>query len=254
VKLSAGLGLLLLVGCHTPSQPDAGTLPPKVTHVLVLPGSGTGSVRVPSLVDRWSKTAGWPNALVLANGLPRATKDELPALSQALGTLNLAAFTIGRREASLGRDALEVMRTATHAQWLAANVETSWPGATTVSTFERNRLPIAVIGLSDLAGVDGFTERPLEGVLSSTLAQASRAPVVVVLLQGCSTEVKKLVAAHAEWKIDLLVAAPCEGTRNERIGATMLVHPSAEEFVDLRVEVGQVRSLAVSVQRMPTAE
>lgn len=252
MKRSAGLAFLLLLGCHKPSQPDAGTIPPKVAHVLVLSGTRRLTPRVPSLVDHWSKTAGFPNALVLANGLPEETKEVLPALSQSLAALNLAGFTLGRREVSMGSDALDSVRTKTNAQWLAANVETSWPGATTVSTFERNRLPIAVIGLSDLAGVDGFTERPLEGVLSSTLAQASRAPVVVVLLQGCSTEVKKLVAAHAEWKIDLLVAAPCEGTTNERIGATMLVHPSAEEFVDLRAEVGQVRSLAVSVPRLPS--
>ena len=42
MRLRAGLGLALLLGCHKPSPPDAGTIPPKVAHVLVLSNTVKG--------------------------------------------------------------------------------------------------------------------------------------------------------------------------------------------------------------------
>lgn len=252
----ACLGALLLgLSCRErPGQPDAGPIPPKVAHVLVLSSTAGLPSRAAETREHWRRSAGFPNALVLANGLPEGAKEEVPALAEALASLNVAAFTLGRREASWGADALELVRTKTKAQWLAANVETTWPGAVTASTFERNRLAVAVVGLSDLLGADGFTERPLEGVLASTLeGAATRAPAVVLLVQGCSSDVATLIRAHAEWKVDVVVAAPCAGEKDERIGATMVLHPSVEQYVDVRVELGTVRSLSASVLPLPRA-
>lgn len=228
-----------------PPRPDAGPVPPKSAYVVVLNGASSLPSSIP---EAWRAAKGWPNALLLANGLPGELM-KTPSTASTLATLNVAAFTVGPRELSWGRAALQEVRARSRATWVLTNARSTWPGSSSVAVFERNRIPIAVMAVSEVAGADDFEEVPLEGALGSTIATASKqAPVVVLMVAGCSSSVAKAVRAHPEWKVDVVVAAPCDGTRDERIGPVTLLHPGPTEVASIHVELGEVRSLSASVE------
>lgn len=245
------LTLVLLAGCRErmPARPDGGPIPPAATNILVV-NSSVGAH--PLGFERWAAANGGPDALVLATGLPNLVLQN-PSLAPSLSELHLAAFAVGPRELSFGREALDEVRVATRATWVLTNARARWPGSATFAVFQRNRIPIAVLGVSDVTGVDGFEDANLESVLASNIEAASKqAQVVVLLVNGCSSSVAAALRSHPEWKLDVVVAAPCDGTNDERIGAVTVLHPAAGEGVAVHVEVGQVRSLSTTVVPLVT--
>lgn len=262
--LSRLLALAVLSACRTPAPTsvDAGPPPPKVVNVVVLgPLEGWFPRDAPRVVEHWRTTRGWPDALVLATGLSPAA-DALTArldgapTSALMKAASVAAVTLGPRDVDLGVPALLGMRAASGAQVVLSNVlDASGLNASTFAVFERSRVKVGVIGVSGLTKADGpFGAVPLEGALQSALdAAASQAvPVVVALVNGCSTEVRRLVAHHPEWKLDLVVASPCPDTTDGRVGTTTVLHVRPGQYAALRAELGQVRSLSAQVVDAPT--
>lgn len=250
------LPLLLLVSCREHSGPapfDAGALPPKVAHVVVT--SGPFFEQAPRFVERWRTAEGWPlDALVLSTGFSSVTSAndallEGGASAALFKAADGAAITAGPRDLVFGANLFAKQVQQSGAALVLANVRASDLSAATVVAFERAKVRFGVIGVSTLSKADGaFEALPLEGALKTTIATASsQAQVVVVLVNGCSTEVRRVLEQHPDWKVDLVVAAPCEGARDGRVGTATVLHPSAGQYASLRVELGAVRSLSAQV-------
>lgn len=253
-----------LVACRerSPSSSfDASSLPPKVVHVLVTgPAEGWFVREGPRLVEQWRTQEGWPNALVLMTGVSPSL-DVLPALFDGAPTAammtaaNVAAFTAGPRDVDFGVNSLVTLRNTSGAMLLLTNVRPT-PEAPpllappTFAMFERSGVKLGVLGVSALTKADGpFDAVPLEGALQTTLdtAKSQGAQLIVAMVNGCSTTVRPLLQAHPEWPIDLVVASPCEGTGDGRLGTTTLLHVKNGQYASLRAEFGAVRSLAATV-------
>ncbi|MBM4776830.1 MAG: hypothetical protein GQE15_03930 [Archangiaceae bacterium] len=250
------LPLLVLFSCRERPEPavfDAGALPPKVAHVVVT--TGPFFEQAPRFVERWRTTEGWPQrTLVLSTGFSSVTNTS-DALLEGAATATLfkasggAAFTAGPPDLAFGSDTFSKQVEQSAAALLLANVRATDFAAPTVVAFEREKIRFGVIGISTLSKSDGaFEALPLEGALKTTIATASsQAQVVVGLVNGCSTEVRRALEQHPDWKVDLVVAAPCEGARDGRVGTATLLHPSSQQYASLRVELGAVRSLSAQV-------
>ncbi|MBL8937527.1 MAG: hypothetical protein JNM69_23395 [Archangium sp.] len=248
--------LLLLCSCRESPGPapfDAAALPPRVAHVVVT--TGPFFEQAPRFVERWRTAEAWPQrTLVLSTGFSSVTSTS-DALLEGAATAALfkaaggAAFTAGPRDLAFGSDAFSKQVEQSAAALLLANVRATDFAAPTVVAFEREKVRFGVIGISTLSKADGaFEALPLEGALKTTIATASgQAQVVVLLVNGCSTEVRRVLEQHPDWKVDLVVAAPCEGTRDGRVGTATLLHPSAQQYASLRVELGAVRSLSAQL-------
>ena len=256
------LPLLLLFSCRERQGPapfDAGALPPKVAHVVVT--SGPFFEQAPRFVEHWRTSEGWPKrALVLSTGFSSVT-DTNDALLEGAASASLfkaadgAAFTAGPKDLALGAAAFSKQVEASGAALLLSNVRASGLMAPTLVAFEREQVRFGVIGVSTLSKADGaFETLPLEGALKTTIATASaQAQLVVVLVNGCSTAVRQVLEQHPDWKVDLVVAAPCEGTVDGRVGTATLLHPGPQQYASLRVELGAVRSLSAQVVDVPAA-
>lgn len=250
------LPLLVLVSCRERAEPppfDAGALPPKVAHVVVT--GGPFFEQAPRFVEKWRVAEGWPQrTLVLSTGFSSVTSTN-DALLEGAATATLfkaaggAAFTAGPHDLAFGSTVFSKQVDQSAAALLLANVRATDFAAPTVVAFEREKIRFGVIGISTLSKADGaFEALPLEGALKTTIATASsQAQVVVVLVNGCSTDVRRVLEQHADWKVDLVVAMPCEGTRDGRVGTATLLHLAAQQYASLRVELGAVRSLSAQV-------
>lgn len=240
---------------------DASALPPKVVNVVVTgPGESWLVHDGPRLIEHWRTQAGWPDALVLSTGVSASLgADGLPlfegaATAAMMKAANVSAFTAGPRDVDFGAEALVSLGAQSGAMLLLTNVRTSVGAPPTFAMFDRGGVKVAVLGVSSLGKGDGpFEAVPLEGAVQTTLdaAVAQKAQVVVVLVNGCSTALRPLLEAHRDWPIDLVVASPCEGARDERVGATSLLHVKAGQYASLRAEFGGVRSLAAQVVDAP---
>lgn len=255
------LPLLLVFSCRERSGPapfDAGALPPKVAHVVVT--GGPFFEQAPRFVERWRTAEGWPlKTLVLSTGFSSVTSTNDALLEGAASAALFkaadgAAFTAGPHDLAFGAEVFSKQVEQSGAALLLANVRANELTAPTIVAFEREKVRFGVIGISTLSKADGaFEALPLEGALKTTIATASsQAQVVVVLVNGCSTEVRRVLEQHHDWKVDLVVAAPCEGARDGRVGTATLLHPSAQQYASLRVELGAVRSLSAQVVDVAT--
>ena len=260
---------LALVACRerSPSSSfDASALPPKAVHVLVTgPAEGWFVREGPRLVEQWRTQENWPNALVLMTGVSPSL-DVLPALFDGAPTAammtaaNVAAFTAGPRDVDFGTDSLVTLRNISGAMLLLTNVRPAAEAPPllappTFAMFERSGVRIGVLGVSSLTRADGpFDAVPLEGALQTTVetAKAQGAQLIVAMVNGCSTAIRPLLEAHRDWPIDLVVASPCDGTSDGRIGTTTLLHVKNGQYASLRAEFGSVRSLAAKVVDVAT--
>ncbi len=263
------IAVLGLVACRerSPSSSfDASALPPKVVHVLVTgPAEGWFVRAGPRLVEQWRTEENWPNALVLMTGVSPSA-DVLPALFDGAPTAammtaaNVSAFTAGPRDLDFGTDSLVTLRNTSGAMLLLTNVRPTAEAPPllappTFAMFERSGVRIGVLGVSSLTRADGpFDAVPLEGALQTTVetAKSQGAQIIVAMVNGCSTAVRPILEAHRDWPIDLVVASPCEGTSDGRLGTTTLLHVKNGQYASLRAEFGSVRSLAAKVVDVAT--
>jgi hypothetical protein len=257
--------LLLLSACPqspAPLPPPARAAPVRVAHVVAT--TGLLFADAPRLVSHWRTTAGWPTGAVALVTDLQAVVDPTSALldgapaANMLQAANIAAVVPGPRDLDFGLPALLKLREVSGAMPLLANVrETGAPSlaAPTSAVFERKGVRVGVIGISSLTKDDGpFEALPLEGALETTVAStAKQADVVVVLVSGCSTAVRRALDAHPDWKVDLVVASPCEGEKDGRVGTAMVLHPTPGRYASLRVELGAVRSLSAQLVEVPAS-
>lgn len=228
--------------------------------------AATGSLLAdaPRFVSSWRAAADWPTGAVALVTDLRAVDDPLSALFEGapsaslLKSANVAAFVPGPRDLDFGLPALRALRDESGAMLVLTNTrEHATPplGAPTSAVFERKGVRIGVIGVSSLTKDDGpFEALPLEGALQTTVeSTAKQADAVVVLVSGCATAVRRLLEAHQDWKVDLVVASPCEGEKDGRVGTAMLLHPAPGRFASLRVELGAVRSLSAQLVEVPAS-
>ncbi len=260
------LGLLSCRERSPASSFDASSLPPKLVHVLVTgPAEGWFVREGPRLIEQWRTQEQWPNALVLMTGASPSL-DVVPALFEGAPTAammtaaNVAAFTAGPRDVDFGVQSLLTLRNTSGAMLLMTNVRPTAEAPPllappTFAMFERSGVKLGVLGVSGLTKADGpFEAVPLEGALQTTLeaAKSQGAQVIVVMVSGCSTNLRPILEAHRDWTIDLVVASACDGAVDGRIGTSTLLHVKAGQYASLRAELGDVRALSAKVVDVAT--
>ncbi len=272
---SYGLAMRLVTGCllflsacpprsPTPTPLDAGAFLARKLDVVVF-GNDHGRFVTdgPRLIEQWRTQAGWPEALVLSiGGSPSRAAEWSSFRWQPAGDLyraaNVAAFTAGPADVDFGVEALADAQRRSGATLLLANVQSDALQAPTFAVFERQRVSIAVVGLSTLTAQDGaFRVLPLEGALLTAVTSATQqgAKVTVVLVSGCSGPVREVLQRNPDLHVNLVVAKACPDTADARVGQAFLLHlpEGLGRSVRLHVEVGATVVSSAQLVEAPTS-
>jgi 2',3'-cyclic-nucleotide 2'-phosphodiesterase (5'-nucleotidase family) len=215
---------------------DAGA-PPRHVNVLVT-GHETGHLVTvaPRLLAQWKKQEKWPDAIALSTGdmfAGQAISSQFLGASTAevMKALQYYAGALGNHDLDLGLDTLQAFRTASEVTFLAANIKDKDKAEHPLkiepfTVISREGVKVGVVGLtsektiaSEMSGrSDGLELISTEASLPQALAGVKKAgaDVVVVVVDDCFENLKKLFVAHADWSADLVVGSRCDGANEDK--------------------------------------
>lgn len=249
MRLILAAAVFALTACPTekapmaapPAPPDAA--PPRTAQVtLLVTGheSGVLPLRAPRLLAQWKAKEQWPNALAFSTGdsfSGQSISSHFLGASTAevMKALQYKAAALGNHDLDLGFETLRGFREQSGLALLGANLKDKadsdqplkLPPAT---VFSRDGVKVGVIGLtgpktvkSTVSGRSAGLELvPLDAALGAALqALAPEKPdVVLAVMDDCFSELQRVLATHAEWKVDLVVGTRCEGEQQFLSGPT----------------------------------
>ena len=235
--LAALVVVAALTGCDekkaappVPAEPKDAGAPPRHVNVLVT-GHETGHLVTvaPRLLAQWKKQEKWPDAIALSTGdmfAGQAISSQFLGASTAevMKALQYHAGALGNHDLDLGLDTLQTFRTASEVTFLAANIKDKAEHPLKIDPFTviaREGVKVGVVGLtsektiaSGMSGrSDGLELISTEASLPQALAGVKKAgaDVVVVVVDDCFENLKKLFEAHGDWVADLVVGSRCDG-------------------------------------------
>src|SRR5581483_11800346 len=72
--------------------------------------------------------------------------------------------------------------------------------------------------------LDGLTLKDDEATLKELMPKVSKAPVIVLISDGCLNELADLLNKHAEWKVTVAAGRQCEDAFPPNAGGAHLVY------------------------------
>jgi 2',3'-cyclic-nucleotide 2'-phosphodiesterase (5'-nucleotidase family) len=251
--LSSGLALACTPEKAAPPAPaatpvDAGPAA-KSVHVLVTGHEAGGLLKNgPRLLARWTQEDSWADAVVLStgdsfSGAAVSSFFQGEPTAEAMKALGYRAQALGNHDLDLGFDTLLHFREQSGLSLLAANLKDKagaekplhLPGTTIV---ERNGVKVGVVGLTGektlSTTVSGRASElelvPLDAAIPPALEALKQggAQVSVLLIDDCFPVLKKVLDAHPDWKVDLVVGTRCDEAQEAK-GEHTLYFSTADE-------------------------
>ncbi|MFZ5439573.1 MAG: bifunctional metallophosphatase/5'-nucleotidase [Myxococcota bacterium] len=226
-----------------PAPPKPAGPPPRSGKVTILvTGHETGVLptKAARLMAQWKTQEGWPDALAFStgdsfSGAVLSTHFMGAPTAEVMKAMQYKASALGNHDLDLGLETLQKFRDASGVTLLAANLkdkpESDQPLKLVPSTVvTREGVKVGVVGFTSLKTIAtsmsgrafGLELVPLDASVGPALDSLKKdsPDVVVALIDDCFSVLKPVLAAHADWKVDLVVGTRCEGEQQDLSGAT----------------------------------
>lgn len=224
----------------SPAAPAAPKRAARVTLLVTGHESGVLPLRAPRLLAQWKAEAQWPDALAFSTGdsfSGQAISSRFfgESTAEVMKALQYKAAALGNHDLDLGLETLRAFREQSGLVLLGANLkdkaDSDQPLRLSPATvFTREGVKVGVLGLtgpktvkSTVSGRSAGLELvPLDAAVGAGLqALAPEKPdVVLAVMDDCFIELQRVLAMHAEWKVDLVVGTRCEGEQQFLSGPT----------------------------------
>jgi 5'-nucleotidase/UDP-sugar diphosphatase len=243
---TASLALTACPQTETPPPPTKAAPvapPPRAGQVtLLITGHETGHLpsKAPRLLAQWRKEEGWPDALAFSTGdsfsgavLSSHFFGEPSA--EFMKAMQYKASVLGNHDLDLGFDTLKSFRETSGVTMLAANLkdkpDSEQPLKLAPSlVLTRGQVKVGVLGFTSAKTISttvsgrasGLELIPLEDSVGPAWDSLKKdAPdVVVAIIDDCFSGLKRILTAHPEWKIDLVVGTHCSEAQEDVSGPT----------------------------------
>jgi 5'-nucleotidase / UDP-sugar diphosphatase len=220
--------------------PVAPTRTGKVTLLITGHESGMLPLKAPQLAAQWKAEEHWPDTLAFStgdsfSGAPISAHFMGASTIEVMKAMQYKASALGNHDLDLGFDTLRTFRQTSGVAVLAANLKdkagSDQPLELAPSmVVSREGVKVGVIGFtsektvsSTVAGrAAGLEVVALEASIGAAMESLKKdsPDVVIALTDDCFVTLQKVLATHAEWKIDLVVGTRCEGDQEFTTGPT----------------------------------
>lgn len=248
----------------------------KVTLLITGHETGTLPTKAPRLMAQWKAQEGWPDALAFStgdsfSGAVLSTHFFGAPTAEVMKALQYKASAFGNHDLDLGLETLQKFREASGVTMLAANLkdkaDADQPLKLVPSTVvTREGVKVGVVGFTSvktlatsMSGRAGGLELvPLDAAVGPALESLEKdsPDVVLVLVDDCFTVLKPVLAAHADWKVDLVVGTRCEGEQQDVSGPTKYfsVGDDLSTYVAASFKLGDGKGTLVAARKELAAQ